>query len=225
MKKILICLAVMLNLSTIVWADGIKPAVAENIKSRMVNIFTTVVNPETKETELFYGNGVMISSNFVFTAAHLFSDKDKIYLFKSKAIVIDADCLRFFDDLDFATVDIMGFDLPKVAPVKYGSAEKLNYGQTVILGARVFYDMENYYVFLQEGQVCAISLNSFLLNFTPPRGSSGSGVYNQKGELIGMLIGAVEFGGVDYAAVYKIDAIRRMFLKKAVEKEIEEMNK
>lgn len=220
MKKILICCAVFVCLSGIAQADGFKPAVVENIHSRMINIITTTVDPQTGAEDIFYANGIMISPDLVLAAAHSLRDKDKIFIHQDSAVAVDKERVRFFGNEDFVFIDVGGLGLARVKPIKYGSAEKINYGQSVIVGSRLFFNIEAYFNFYIEGKICVIGEDFFLLDREMSKGSSGSGIYNQKGELIGLVVATPEFGGVEFTLAYKIDTIRRIILERAVEQEI-----
>lgn len=217
MKKVFICLIAALSLSTIGWADGFKQAIIKDIHFRMVNIITMRINSQTDREDIFYANGVIISQNFVLVAAHSVRDKDKIFIYRDSAVFIDKERIRFFDEEDFAFIDISGLSLAKVKPIKYGSVEKINYGQTVIIGSRLFFSSKVFFSFYLEGKICVIDNDFFLLDRSISKGTSGSGVYNQKGELIGLIVATTEFGGLQFTLAYKIDTIWRKILEKAVE--------
>lgn len=217
MRKILICLAIFVCLSNTVWADAVKPAVAEDIYSRMINIISIAQDSVTGEQHVFYSNGIKISSDYIFTTAHSVKDRNRIFIKSDSLIEVEKEMIKFFEGHDFAVINVLGLGLPKIKPIHYGSAEKLHCGQIVICGSRLFYDAQTTFNFLMEGKVCFIDKDFFLVDMKNPQGFSGSGVYNQKGHLIGMVVGSLAFGGEEFTFIYRIDALRHFILEKAVE--------
>ncbi len=165
MKRILVFLVISFGFLNLASANGFNQAVINDIRSRMVNIFTTIINPQTDEKEIFYANGVMITSNLVLIAAHSVKDRDEIFIRHQDFLIpIDKERIKFFDQEDFALINISDLGLKKVKPIKYGSAQKLNYGESVIFASRLFYTSEVYFDFFIKGTICVIGIDLLMID-------------------------------------------------------------
>lgn len=194
------------------WAE-IRLPVQKEIQSRLINIICS-----SGDTIISYSNGIRISSDYIFVAAHSVKNKDRIFIKANSLIEINKEAIQFFDGYDFAVINVSGLNLPKIEPIRYGSTEKLFYGQTVICGTLLFYNEYNTLDFFMEGKICSIGQDFFLTDMKHPSGFSGSGIYDQKGCLIGLIIGSLEFGGEYFTCAYKIDILRRLILEKEIKK-------
>lgn len=166
------------------------------------NVF--IVGEITEKNHNFkaYGSGIFINENTILTAAHVLKPKNKniksLSIYNGKAQNIDVDNIYFYND------DFSGGDLDDLAIIKtkkpnpsYTPAIKYDdYGSVKIIGYPSDIKSEPYVKrgepYISKGDIVKISNGMFITTNYTLQGMSGSGVLNEKNELIGIHVSSVK---------------------------------
>jgi len=164
MKSLIIIMVVVLLFSVSVWA--ISPEEIKTLKD-----YTAVV------TQQYQGSGVFISENHIITCAHLFTfGIDKVSI-KIDGVEIIGNLIKKSIDIDLALVEISG----KHSYVQLETEWEV--GQEIYIISAP-YGIEDT---LFYGRIANFYRNDLLFDAKVMPGTSGGGIFNLDGKLLGII--------------------------------------
>ena len=167
------------------------------------------------ETDDWSGSGVLIAPNLILTAAHVVEDANSIYVRISdldKEYIISNDLIYYNVDLGLVT---LFEDLP-FKPVPLGDSNDLEIGDTIFI---IGYPWGVNTDIVTKGIVSGLDvweegyfgdINMLLVDAASQPGNSGGAVINDKGELVGILVGGYR-GSDDYSICVPINVFKELY--------------
>lgn len=174
----------------------------------------------TKNTLKLNGLGCYYGNDKVLTALHVFEDLEKLKIFVyftngEIELIYKAILIIKYPDRDLAVIELFG-DTSRLG-LENHIAETAETG-----GGVYFYSLDSDGNFQKkEGQTCRpyssmraqMCTDEFVMSAVGKAGDSGSPVYNDKDELIGIYRGVFTHPKVSYGRYIKISGSKRTFLK------------
>ncbi|MFC2168536.1 PDZ domain-containing protein [Acidobacteriota bacterium] len=181
-KAILGLLAFILTLSLNVYAI---PNTAEETDIKVIakKVFPSVVRVEVRSTIRKVATGVVLDKVGHIVTTALVSPRDEnIYIITSEGQKIDADFLGMDSETHLALLKAKEGEF---TPIVMGNPKNVSAGEWVGVVGMSLEDNSQ----VTQGIVSSVSDNALRLNVWVWKGSSGSPVVNDKGEMIGLLRG------------------------------------
>lgn len=178
-------LAILILLSFPLKGEDVKQEVLNNGVNRCVLI----------ESENSQGTGVVVKTNVIITVAHL----------GGAHIFVNGYPVEIHRRL--VQEDLMSLKAPT------GDFTDVRIGITVRQGETIFYvgNPGRHRKLVATGTVVDIANDRIYADFHATFGASGSGVWNIKGELIGLISQVEVSDGIDYAVIIPIGEISELF--------------
>ena len=190
-----------------------------------MNVFIVGEISEKNRTYKTYGSGIYINENTILTAAHVLKPKNKdlksLKIYNGKSQNIDVNNIYFYNDaFDGGDFDDLAIIKTKKHNPTYTHVKKYDdCGPVKIIGYPSDIKSEPYVVrgkpYISKGDIVKISNGMFITTNYTLQGMSGSGVLNDKNELIGIHVSSIKVK--DITGEDKIFAASVKFNKKQLE--------
>ncbi|MGQ9619122.1 MAG: PDZ domain-containing protein [Candidatus Aminicenantia bacterium] len=158
--------------------------IEKDIKEILLNCSPSVAKIISEDGRRIISSGVVIDNGYILSHSHIFYPEKDVFVenYKGKRAKVEVVGISRENSLALLKVDEKLFSLPK-----FGDSSKVEVGDwVVVIGSSI-----NSFPSASFGIVNSTRENEFNVSLATPPGGSGSGVFNSKGELIGILRGAI----------------------------------
>lgn len=165
-------------------------SIEEVAKNCASTVYIVTYTSPTREQPYASGSGIVIGKNYIVTCSHVIGDAPRFGVVYNDSANQEYDTSGVLLNNPVQDVAIVNSPNKKIAPVKLGDSDKMEIGQKVVtISSPEGIDFKNT---VAEGIVSGRryynGMEYLQITAAVSHGSSGGGVYNMYGELIGIIV-------------------------------------